>query len=137
MVGKFIAAIAAIVSIAVGLATLGWWPFSSSGGPGVVQAHTPPPATASSQGPAEITLSAATAPRGGKITVNGSGFQPGETVEIRVHVTTVGDVIADSAGQFRQLITIPQSAPPPGFPTSVSATGHSSIKTGTAPFSTS
>jgi hypothetical protein len=40
--------------------------------------------------PAEITLSAAEAPRGGKITVYGSCFDAGERVSIRVHVTEVG-----------------------------------------------
>jgi hypothetical protein len=86
--------------------------------------------------PPEITLSRASAPRGAKLTVFGSGFRSGELVEIRVHVTTVGTVTADSEGKFRQDVTVPESAPPPNFPTSVSATGHSSIKTATAPFST-
>lgn len=85
---------------------------------------------------AEITLSRATAPRGSKVTVYGSGFQPGELVEIRVHVTTVGTATADSQGRLTQEITVPDSAPPPGFPTDISATGHSSARTATAPFST-
>src|SRR5207249_5404969 len=82
----------------------------------------------------EITLSGGTAPRGASITVSGSGFSPGELVEIRVHVTSVGTVTADSKGRFAQKVTVPESAPPPGFPTSVAATGHSSLKTATAPF---
>ena len=101
--------------------------------------HWRPPAfdgSGPSAAPAEITLSRASAPRGWKVTVYGSGFQPGELVEIRVHVTTVGTVTADSQGKFTQEVTVPDSAPPPGFPTSISATGHSSIKTAEAPFST-
>lgn len=85
---------------------------------------------------AEITLSDSSAARGSPITVTGSGFEPGELVEIRVHVTTVGTVTADSNGSFRQRVTVPDAAPPPGFPTSVAATGHSSVKTATAPFTT-
>ena len=88
-------------------------------------------------GSTEITLSDASAPRGATLTVSGSGFSPGELVEIRVHVTSVGTVTTDSKGRFAQKVTVPESAPPPGFPTSVSATGHSSSKTATAPFSTS
>jgi hypothetical protein len=86
------------------------------------------------QEPAEITLSAGSAPKGSKVGVNGSGFQTGELVEIRVHITSVGTARADSQGAFTQQVTIPQSAPPPGFPTSIFATGHSSGKTATAPF---
>jgi hypothetical protein len=123
--------IATIVAILAGLNQLGLIPAFHQGGPG------PAPAHQDSTVPAEVTLSSATAPRGGTLTVNGSGFQPGELVEIRVHATVVGTVTADSNGSFTQKVTIPQSAPPPGFPTSVSATGHSSIKTGEAPFSTS
>lgn len=140
MLGKAIATIAALVTILVGLQALGWWPFQNQS-----SASPPTPAAAARAatgqepvfGPAEITLSASTAPRGGKVTVYGSGFQPAETVDIRVHVTVVGSATADSSGKFTQQITIPQSAPPPGFPTDISATGHSSIKTGSAPFSTS
>lgn len=87
--------------------------------------------------PAEITLSTGTAPRGAPVTVHGSCFEPGERVVIRVHVTEVGSATADSDGGFTQTISVPQSAPPPNFPTSIAATGQSSAKTGTAPFSTS
>jgi hypothetical protein len=123
--------IATVVAILAGLNQLGLIPAFHPDGSGPAPAHQDVAV------PAEITLSSATGPRGGSLTVNGSGFQPGELVEIRVHVTVVGTVTADSKGSFTQKVTIPQSAPPPGFPTSVSATGHSSIKTGTAPFSTS
>jgi len=87
-------------------------------------------------GPAEITLSTDSAPRGAQVTVNGFCFSAGERVVIRVHVTEVGSATAGSDGSFEQTITVPQSAPPPGFPTSISATGQASIKTASAPFST-
>lgn len=86
--------------------------------------------------PAEITLSADHASRGAQVTVYGSCFQPDERVTIRVHATEVGSATADSKGEFTQTITIPDSAPPSGFPTDISATGRQSVKTGTAPFET-
>jgi hypothetical protein len=108
--------------------------------PGVLPARQPPtftlPTLPPPEAPAEITLSRSTAPRGAVLTIFGSGFSPGELVEIRVHVTTVATVTADSDGKFTQQITVPPSAPPAGFPTSIAATGHTSVKTATAPFST-
>jgi hypothetical protein len=97
---------------------------------------TPRPSPCGVTAPAEITLSASEAPRGGKITVHGSCFDPGERVSIRVHVTEVGSATADTKGSFNLVVTIPTSAPPPSFPTEISATGRTSVKTGTAPFTT-
>ncbi len=85
---------------------------------------------------AEITLSTASAPRGARVTVYGSCFEPGERVVIRIHVTDVGSATADSDGKFTQTVTVPQSAPPPGFPTDIIATGRSSSGSGSAPFTT-
>jgi len=81
---------------------------------------------------AEITLSTDSARRGQHVTVYGSCFQPGERVVIRVHVDEVGSANAGSDGKFRQTITVPQSAPI-NFPTSVTATGRSSIRSASAP----
>ncbi len=86
--------------------------------------------------PAEITLSADKARRGDTIKVFGSCFHAGERVVLRVHTDEVGSATADSSGHFEQSVTIPESAPPPSFPTAVAATGKSSIKTATAPFTT-
>ncbi|GAB90768.1 hypothetical protein [Gordonia rhizosphera] len=86
--------------------------------------------------PAEVTLSTGQAARGDQVTVFGSCFEPGERVVIRVHTTEVGSATADSDGAFVQTITVPASAPPPGFPTDISATGKQSAKTGSAPFET-
>jgi hypothetical protein len=86
--------------------------------------------------PAEVTLSTGSAARGAAVTVYGACFEPGERVVIRVHVTEVGSATADSEGAFTQTITVPESAPAPGFPTEIAATGRSSIKTGSAPFAT-
>lgn len=100
------------------------------------QTPFPTPPTRSSCGPAELTLSTGSARRGEQVTVFGSCFEPGERVEIRVHVTVAGSATADTEGAFEQTIIVPQSVPPPGFPTSISATGQSSIKTASAPFTT-
>lgn len=87
-------------------------------------------------GPVEVTLSTGSAPKGAQVTVFGQCFEPGERVQIRLHTTEVGSATANTEGSFEQTITVPTSAPPPGFPTSISATGRSSIKTASAPFTT-
>ena len=125
----FVGFVALMLGMAVSLKTLGWWPGESASPSGNQQS---PVAAA-----AEITISRATAPIGATITVYGSGFQAGEQVELRVHVTTVGSATADGRGKFTQNVTIPPSAPPAGFPTNVIANGHSSGRWATAPFSTS
>jgi hypothetical protein len=86
------------------------------------------------QAPAEVTLSTGSARRGAEVTVYGSCFKPGERIAIRVHAEEVGSATADCDGKFTQTIKIPSSAPQPGFPTSISATGRTSIKSASAPF---
>jgi hypothetical protein len=127
-----IGVIGTIVAILVGLKELGVLPGSTS-------APTSQPSfaafTPAAQATAEITLSQGTAPRGATITVYGSGFLPRELVEIRIHVTTVGDATAGADGKFTQNVVVPASAPPPGFPTNVTAQGNTSLRWATAPFS--
>jgi len=91
---------------------------------------------ASIAAPATLTLSKGQARRGEEITVHGRCFRPGERVEIKLHVETVGSATADSAGDFEQTVTVPESAPAPPFPTDVIAVGQSSIKSARAPFKT-
>ena len=86
--------------------------------------------------PPTLSVSPATAPRGATITVSGTGFQPGETVDVYVHATLVGMAKTDGEGAFSKGFTVPASAPPPDFPTTVHATGESSVRTAQAPFST-
>jgi hypothetical protein len=83
--------------------------------------------------PAEVTLSTGEAPRGSEVTVYGLCFEPGERVVIRIHTIEIGSATADTDGGFTQTVTIPDSAPL-DFPTDIVATGRSSAKTGTAPF---
>jgi len=136
MVGALAAVLTILTSLnSMGVTHIGFGSTTPLEFPGT-SAPSLPPGQDTQEAPAEITLSSGTVPRGGKLTVHGSGFKPGETVEIRVHVTSVGAVTADSTGRFTQTVTVPQDAPPPGFSTSVSATGHSSVKTATAPFAT-
>lgn len=133
--------VASLVGIFIALAQ-----YLDSSGKSTVTGSSPPPVVGGATetvanrcgatAPAEITLSNGHAARGAKVTVYGRCFQPGERVQLRVHVADVGSATADGDGSFTQTITIPDSAPPAGFPTDVSATGRTSIKTGTAPFET-
>ena len=83
-----------------------------------------------------ITLSTSTARKGENVTVAGTRFWPNEMVDILVHATLVAQVQADNNGAFSTVITVPTSAPPPGFGTTITATGRSSAKSADAPFDT-
>jgi hypothetical protein len=84
----------------------------------------------------ELTISRSSARVGETVTVTGSQFWANEKVDIRLHAATVAQVQADASGGFSVDITVPTGAPPPGFATSISATGHSSAKSADAPFQT-
>ncbi len=86
--------------------------------------------------PPTLTLSPDTAAPGAQVTVSGTGFQAGETVDVYFHATLVGMAKADASGRFSKAFAVPVNAPPPNFPTTVHATGESSIRTAQAPFST-
>lgn len=99
----------------------------------------PPQPTATASFPPStptLTASANTARIGEHVTLRGAGFQPNETVEIRVHATLVKQVNADENGSFSTVITIPADAPPPGFSTAIIATGMSSARFAEVPFQT-
>jgi hypothetical protein len=83
-----------------------------------------------------LTLSSSSARIGEQVTVSGSKFWPNEMVDILVHATIVAQVNADEKGAFSTVITVPSSAPPPDFPTSISATGQTSSRTAKRPFQT-
>jgi len=85
---------------------------------------------------ASLTISPGSAQKGGHVTVKGSQFWPNEMVDIRVHATLVAQVPADANGEFSASITVPSSAPPPDFDTSITATGRSSARSAEAPFHT-
>lgn len=83
---------------------------------------------------AHIEIAPAQARVGETVHVTGRNFYPDETVAVRLHATLVGQVKADGDGAFTTTIAVPANAPPPGFPTSVTATGETSAKSATAPF---
>jgi arabinogalactan endo-1,4-beta-galactosidase len=62
----------------------------------------------------EGSLSTTTVGPGGELTVSGSGFEPGESVEVWMHSTPVrlAAGFADGAGVFSRTVTIPASATP-------------------------
>lgn len=71
---------------------------------------------------------------GGIIRVSGINYYPNETIAVRLHATLITQVKADGNGGFISTITVPKNAPPPGFPTTVTATGETSVKSASAPF---
>ncbi len=83
---------------------------------------------------ASITLSRSTGPAGTSITVGGRGFNAGETVEVRFHVTQLATVVATLTGTFGGVVIQVPAGSPKGFPFMVSATGKTSAKTARAPF---
>jgi hypothetical protein len=87
---------------------------------------------------ADMTISPTSGPSGTTVTASGSGFQPGETIELRVHTDRVAEIRADSNGAFSGVRLQVRDPLGGGFPVdrqvSVSATGRSSIKHAEEPF---
>jgi hypothetical protein len=82
----------------------------------------------------QIALSRASAPKGAAVTVTGTGFCPADIVDIFVHLSPAGSPTTDSRGNLTYTITVPQSAPPPGFPTEIRADSRSNRGNASAPF---
>jgi hypothetical protein len=55
-------------------------------------------------------------------------------VAISVHGTLVTQIEADANGAFSTVITVPAEAPLPGFGTSITASGQTSMRSARAPF---
>jgi hypothetical protein len=83
-----------------------------------------------------LAVSRSTARKGEQLTVTGSNFWPNEMVTIQVHTTIVAQVKADAKGAFSSVITVPSSAPAPGFDTAIIAIGQTSAGSAQAPFRT-
>jgi hypothetical protein len=83
---------------------------------------------------AHIEIAPTQAQVGETVRVSGRNYYPNETIAVRLHATLITQVKADSEGAFSTTIAVPKNAPPPGFPTSVTATGETSAKSATAPF---
>jgi hypothetical protein len=87
--------------------------------------------------PASIFLSSTGGPVGARVSVSGTGFAPNEEVIIRFHTDQVVRTTANSEGAFTSVEFIVPTWPYGNFPGTqfqVTATGQSSIKTATAPY---
>jgi hypothetical protein len=87
---------------------------------------------------ADMTISPASGPSGTTVAASGSGFQPGETIELRVHTDRVAEIRADRDGRFSGVRFQVRDPLGGSFPSdrqiTVSATGRSSIKHAEEPF---
>jgi hypothetical protein len=81
-----------------------------------------------------IEISPTEAQVGETVRVSGSNYYANETIAIRLHATLVKQVKADGEGTFDTTIAVPKNAPPPGFPTTITATGTTSAKSAEASF---
>jgi TIR domain len=86
----------------------------------------------------DMTISPTSGPSGTTVTASGSGFQPGETIELRVHTDRVAEIRADRSGGFFDVRFQVRDPLGGSFPSDrqivVSATGRSSIKHAEEPF---
>jgi IPT/TIG domain len=82
-------------------------------------------------GAASLTFSTNQAMPGAAITINGTGFQPGETVGITFNGPSIGTVTADTSGNITLPFTIPQLGP---GQYGVTATGQTSNREANANF---
>jgi hypothetical protein len=80
---------------------------------------------------AGLSLSPSSAPAGAAIVINGSGFQPGETVNVMFNGGSIGTPTANTSGQFSQPFTVPNLAP---GQFGLTATGQSSGRTTSTTF---
>src|SRR5262249_30838837 len=55
-----------------------------------------------------VTLSSQQGPPGTAVTATGTGFQPGETVNVTFNNTAIGNPVADTSGTFKVTFNIPQ-----------------------------
>jgi CHAT domain len=122
-VGLLLVAVPIVIVIAIGLFIINM--LSNLGGGGIL-------------GPAaSITLSANGGRAGSQVSVSGDGFQANETVELSVGAIEVDQTRADGSGSFQNFqITIPEFYAnfPSGTPTQIIASGTSSQKSDSAPY---
>jgi hypothetical protein len=78
-----------------------------------------------------LSLSSQEGPPGTSVTATGTGFQPGETVQVFFNGAQVGTPVADTTGSFRATFTIPTL---PNGNYQADAKGQSSGDTASAPF---
>jgi hypothetical protein len=78
-----------------------------------------------------LSLSVEQGSPGTSVTVTGSGFQPGETVQVSFNNTVVDSPVADTTGSFSSTFTVPR-LDPGDYP--IDATGQTSGETASATF---
>lgn len=83
---------------------------------------------------AHIKIDPTRARVGETIDVTGRNYYPNESVAIVLHATLIKQVQADSQGAFATTFTVPKNALPVGFPSTISASGETSVKSARAPF---
>jgi hypothetical protein len=96
--------------------------------PGGTATTTPVPGAGLSTSPSQAAA-------GTSVTANGTGFQPGETVNVSFNGNQVGTPTADSSGNFSQGFTVPSNLAPGNY--GLVATGQRSGKTANASFTVS
>jgi hypothetical protein len=76
------------------------------------QTPTPPTPVPTPTSHGTVNLSAAAGPAGSPVTLNGSGFKPGEPIAVYLDTPdhALGGLLADGSGSFSRDITIPQDA---------------------------
>ena len=84
------------------------------------------------QGAAALTFSVPQAPAGTPLTVNGTGFKPGETVQFWYNGASVGTATADTNGAVQVTFTMPTNINPGAY--DLTATGETSGSTVTVQY---
>jgi hypothetical protein len=92
---------------------------------------TPAASTTGTPTPAALNPSPSQAAAGSSVVINGSGFQPGEKVNVSFNGSGIGTPTADTSGNFSQSFTVPNLAP---GQFGVVATGQSSGRSATTTF---
>jgi hypothetical protein len=82
-----------------------------------------------------IALSRSSVRVGDSITVSGRNYYANETVEVRFNGRIVAQVEADGNGSFKTAITVPDDGTPSSFPSTIIASGETSIKSAEVPVS--
>jgi hypothetical protein len=96
--------------------------------PGTSATATPAPTAGLSTSPSQAAA-------GTSVTVNGTGFQAGETVTVSFNGNQVGTPTADSSGNFNMSFTVPSNLAPGNF--GLVAKGQTSNRTANASFTVS
>jgi hypothetical protein len=123
--GKAIGAVIGLLGLAVAVLT---WLFPDplaindkiEPGPAHTVPNQQPPRQ--NQRPDIVELSQKSGPPGTSVKVTGTNFPANAEVEIRFHVTNIGETRSDANGAFTVTVRIPSSVPTKDFPWTITAT---------------